>query len=165
MLAALRSESAGGGKSEVHMKIILGLLMTLAPFAAQGQMLKCVDKDGKAEFASHCPPGTKEMQTGIRNNPSSAPAPAQKSVAERDADFKKRASEKSEALKKEEEKSAGAEQKKQNCDNAQTYLRSLQGGNRITMTDPKTNERVFLEDADRPAEIARAQRTVDQNCK
>ena len=33
------------------------------------------------------------------------------------------------------------------------------------MIDPKTNERVFLEDADRPAEIAQAQRTVDQNCK
>ena len=147
------------------MKIFLGLLMMMAPLAVQGQMLKCVGKDGKVEFASHCPDGTKETQTGIRNNPSSAPAPAQKSVAERDADFKKRASEKGESAKKEEDKSAEAEQKKQACDSAQTYLRSLQGGNRISMIDPKTNERVFLEDADRPAEIAKAQRIADQNCK
>lgn len=147
------------------MKIILGLLMMLVPFAVQGQMLKCVGMDGKVEYASQCPAGTKETQTGIRNAPSSAPAPQQKSVAERDADFKKRQTEKGEAVKKEEQKSSETEQKRQNCESAQIYLKSLQGGNRITMTDPKTNERVFLEDADRPAEITRAQRTVDQNCK
>lgn len=147
------------------MKIILGLLMLLVPFAVQGQMLKCVGKDGKVEYASQCPAGTKETQTGIKNVPSSAPAAAPKSVAERDADFKKRASEKGDAVKKEEEKTAEVEQKKLACDSAQTYLRSLQGGNRISTIDPKTNERVFLEDADRPAEIAKAQRIADQNCK
>ena len=147
------------------MKIIPGLLMILAPFAVQGQMLKCVGKDGKVEYASQCPAGTKETQTGIKNVPSSAPAAAPKSVAERDADFRKRQSEKGEAIKKEDEKSAETEQKKQNCDSAQAHLRSLQAGNRIATTDPKTNERVFLEDADRPAEIARAQRSADQNCK
>ncbi|MBI1964938.1 MAG: DUF4124 domain-containing protein [Betaproteobacteria bacterium] len=147
------------------MKIILGLLVMLAPLAAHGQLLKCVGKDGKVEYASSCPPGAKEMQTGIKNVPSSAPAAAPKSLAEREADFKKRQAEKGEAAKKEEEKSAEAEQKRQNCEQAQIYLKSVQGGNRISKIDPKTNERVYLEDADRPAEIAKAQRIIDQNCK
>ena len=146
------------------MKIILGLLMMLAPLAASGQLLKCVGKDGKVEYASQCPAGTKEMRTGIRNNPSSAPA-APKSLAEREADFRKRQTEKGEAVKKQEEKSAEAGQKRQACESTREYLKALQEGQRITRTDRKTGERVYLEDTERAAEIARAQRDADQNCK
>jgi len=71
-------------------KSAIALLMMLAPIAAHGQLLKCVGKDGKVEYASQCPPDTKEIQTGIRNVPSaSPPAATQKSLAEREADFKK----------------------------------------------------------------------------
>lgn len=147
------------------MKIILGLLMMLAPLAASGQLLKCIGKDGKVEYASQCPAGTKEMRTGIRNNPSSAPAAAPKSVAEREADFRKRQTEQGETRKKDEEKTAETAQKRQACDSAQEYLKALQEGQRITRTDRKTGERVYLEDTERATEIARAQRDADQNCK
>jgi hypothetical protein len=36
---------------------------------------------------------------------------------------------------------------------------------RIAKTDPKSGERIFIEDADRAAEIERAQRAVESNCK
>lgn len=147
------------------MKIILGLLMMLASVAAHGQVLKCVSKDGRVEYASLCPPGTKEMQTGIRNVPSAAPAPAQKFLAEREADFKKRQLEQDESRQKDEKKAAESQDRRQACESAQAYLKDLQAGNRVARTDPKTGERVFLEDPDRPAEIARAQRIADQNCK
>lgn len=146
-------------------KLLVILAVALLPAAAQAQILKCIGAGGRVEFAAACPPGTKAESTGIRNNPGAAPAGSQKSLAERDADFRKRRMEQQETAKKSEEKSRESADRKQNCESAQTYLRSLQSGQRILNNDPKTGERVFLEDADRPAEIARAQRAVDANCK
>ena len=152
------------------MKSAIALFIMLAPFAAHGQLLKCVGKDGRVEYASQCPADSKEIQTGIRNVPSASPSAAspaatQKSVAEREADFKKRQIEGTEARQKEEKKAAEDQERRAACEQARTYLKSLQVGNRISRVDPKTGERVFLEDPDRPAEVARAQRAVDGNCK
>lgn len=145
--------------------LVLVVAMLAAPLAAQAQIMKCVGAGGKVEFAATCPPGTKAENTGIRNAPAAAPSAPQKSLVERDAEFRKRQLEQQESAKKSEEKNQETADRKQNCETAQAYLRSLQSGNRIGKTDPKTGERVFLEDADRSAENARAQRAVDTNCK
>ena len=152
------------------MKAVIAFLVLLVPCAAHGQLLKCTGKDGRVEYATECPPGTQEQQTGIkstREGPSSsgAASPQQKSVAEREADFRKRQMEAQDARQKDEKKTAEDRELRAACEQAQTYLKSLQVGNRIARIDPKTGERVFLEDPDRPAEVARAQRAVDSNCK
>ena len=152
------------------MKAAIAFLILLTPVAAQGQLLKCIGKDGGIEYATQCPPGTQEQQTGIkstREGPSSsgAASPPQKSIAEREAEFRKRQMEAQDARQKDEKKTAEDQERRAACEQAQTYLKSLQAGNRIARVDPKTYERVFLEDPDRPAEIARAQRAVDSNCK
>ena len=152
------------------MKAAIAFLILLAPFAAQGQLLKCTGKDGRVEYATQCPPGTQEQQTGIkstREGPSSsgAASPQQKSIAEREAEFRKRQMEAQDGRQKDEKKAAEDQERRANCEQAQTYLKSLQVGNRIARIDPKSGERVFLEDPDRPAEVARAQRAVDSNCK
>jgi hypothetical protein len=151
-------------------KAAIAFLVLLVPFAAHGQLLKCTGKDGRVEYATQCPPGTQEQQTGIkstREGPSSngAASPQQKSVAEREADFRKRQMEAQDARQKDEKKTAEDQERRAACEQAQTHLKSLQAGNRIARIDPKTGERVFLEDPDRPAEVARAQRAVDSNCK
>ena len=149
------------------MKTILALMLLLLSATAYGQLVKCVSKDGKVEYARECQPGTTEHK--IRGSTGGAvsggAAPQQKSLAERDADFKKRQIEQQEAGQKDAKKSAEAAQKKEACDSAQAYLRSLEGGMRITRTDPKTGERVFLDDPERDAEIAKARARMDQNCK
>lgn len=150
------------------MKTIIALLLMLAPLTAFGQMLKCVGKDGKVEYAAQCPAGTKELQTGIKNVPGKSAAkeaPQQKTLAEREADFRKRQLEGTETRQKEEAKAAEKAELREACDRARTYLKSLQEGQRIAQVDPKTGERVFLDDANRPAEIARAQKVADSNCK
>jgi hypothetical protein len=133
---------------------------------AQGQLLKCVSKSGKVEYAQACPEGTTEQKTGIRSAPgggaSSAPAP--KSYAERDADFKKRQIEQQEAQQKAAKSSAEASAKKEDCDNARAYLKTIEDGVRLTRTDPKTGERVFMEDAERAAEATRARGRIAQAC-
>lgn len=150
------------------MKAAIALVLMFAVVPAHGQLLKCVGKDGKVEYASQCPSGTKELQTGIKNTPSS-PKPGastqQKSLAERDADFRKRQLESAETRQKEEAKAAEKSAQREDCERAQIYLKSLQEGQRIAQVDPKTGERVFLDDAGRPAEIARAQKVADSNCK
>lgn len=152
------------------MKAAIALIALLAPFAAHGQLFKCVSPDGRVEYASECPSGTKEVQTGIRSSregPSSggAASPQQKSIAEREAEFRKRRMENAEAQKKEEAKAAELAQNRENCERARIYLKSLQEGQRISQIDPRSGERVYLEDPQRPAEIARAQQAVDSNCK
>lgn len=151
------------------MKAIIAVAMMVASAAAYGgELLKCVEKDGKVEYADRCQPGTTEQKIGVRSSAGgsspSAP-PQQKSLAERDAEFRKRLLEQQETQQKAEKKSAEADQRREACESAQTYLKSLQAENRISRVDPRTGERVYLEDADRPAEIAKAQRAVDQNCK
>jgi hypothetical protein len=148
------------------MKTFLAILAVVSlPFTAHAQIMKCVGAGGRVEFAASCPPGTKAENTGIRNTPAAAPAAPQKSLAERDADFRKRATEQQEAAKKSEEKNQQTADQKQNCESAKSYLASLQSGNRIGKTDPVTGERVFLEDNERASEIARAQRAADTSCK
>ncbi|HTE14742.1 MAG TPA: DUF4124 domain-containing protein, partial [Burkholderiales bacterium] len=82
--------------------IVAGLVLAGASLTAQAQIMKCVGKDGRIEFASNCPPGTKQQDTGVGNKPAPAPAPAAskesakenavapKSLADRDAESRKR---------------------------------------------------------------------------
>ena len=152
------------------MKATIALIMLLLSAAAHAQqMLKCTGKDGKVEYASQCPPGTKQEVTGIKSMPSPTPsassAAPQKSLAEQDAEFRKRVGEKQEAQAKEEKKTAQDAQRLRACQDAGAYLKNLQAGNRIVKTDPKTGERVFLESTEYATEIAAAQRSVDANCK
>lgn len=151
------------------MRAIIGLIiMLLLPTAAHAQLLKCIGKDGRVEYANQCPPGTKQQSTGIKSAPAAPPsesATPQKSLAERDAEFRKRQIEKQEAEAKETKKTAEATQRKRACDDARAYLKNLQAGNRVVKYDPKTGERIFLEDAQYGPEIAAAQRSVDANCK
>jgi len=145
--------------------VLLALAFLLLPMAAHAQIMKCVGAGGRIEFATSCPPGTKAQTTGIPNNPAAASTSTQKSLAERDAEFRKRQVDQQKSAKKSEEQTQEQSDRKQNCDSAQAYLRGLQSGARAAKTDPKTGERVFLEDSERATEIARAQRAVDTNCK
>ena len=88
----------------------------------------------------------------------------EKSLAERDVEFKKRALERQESEKKAEKAQADSKESERNCLDARSQLRALQEGQRITRTDPRSGERIVLEDKDRPAEIASAQKAVDGWC-
>jgi Domain of unknown function (DUF4124) len=151
------------------MKMIAAVLMIMVSAAASAQINKCLDKSGKVVgYGNECPDGSLSEQSGVKGAPStSAPAAAsqQKSLAERDADFRKRQIEKQEAAAKAEKKTAETEQRQRACDDAQAYLKSLQAGQRISRTDAKTGERTFLADGEYPKEIANAERVASTNCK
>ena len=151
------------------MKIIIACVMMLAPLAVHAQLVKCVGKDGKVEYAVQCPTGVKEQQTGIRNTKegpaSSSKAPAQKSTAEREADFRKRQTDQQATATKKEEESKDAEARKANCENARSHLAALDSGQRIVRNDPVTGERSYLDDKEREKAVVEARRSVDGWCK
>jgi hypothetical protein len=168
-----------------NVRATIGLMMMLLlSTAAHGQLVKCIGKDGKVEYANQCPPGSKEQATGIRSGsaPPSTPSDgeqaqkgkpegqkdkpdAQKSLAERDAEFRKRRIEMQEAEAKNAKKTAEDEQRKRACDDARAYLKNLEARNRVVKFDPKTGERVYLEEAQYASETAAAQRSIEANCK
>jgi len=158
------------GRHGVNVKTILALIIALAPAVASGQLLKCVGKDGRVVYASNCPADTTEqrLRTGGTGGTSSGAAPAAKapqSLADRDADFKKRMVEQQEAQQKDAKKQAEDQVRRDDCTAAQAYLKSLEEGQRIARTDPKTGERVFLDDSERAAEMTRARTRVSQSCR
>ena len=171
------------------MKFIIAVSLLALSATAQAQILKCVGKDGKIEFATSCPAGTKQQDTGVSGS-KPAPAPAkdekgdkgadkgaekggkaaekpdsQKSLAEKDADYRKRQATQTDAAAKAEKSAAEDARRKEACESARGYLRRMQERQRTTRTDPKTGERVFYEEQDYVRETAVAERSVADNCK
>ena len=147
------------------MKTIAAIVMMLMSGVAAAQVNKCIDKSGKVVgYGSECPAGSRSEQMQIQKAPPSA-TPAQKSLSERDADFRKRQVEKQEAEQKSAKKSDEAARKRDACESAQSYLKTLQAGQRVTRTDPKTGERIFLADSEYASEMAKAKAHADANCK
>lgn len=152
------------------MKTIIAMLLIFAPLATvNAQLLKCVGKDGKVEYAAQCPTGTKEQQTGIKSTkegPKTDAKAAQKSsLAEREADFRKRQTEQAQAAAKKAEEDKDAEASKANCHNARAHLTAIESGERIVIVDPATGERSYLDDAGRAKALAQARASVAGWCK
>ena len=155
------------------MKKLLVLAAALAFSAgASAQLYKWKDANGRTRYGDTPPPGVAASR--IRG-PSAVPAPAASSDAKDDkADkgdkaltpeqaFRKRQQDRAAAEDKAAKEHADAEAKKSNCQTAQTQLRILESGQRVSTLNP-AGERVYLDDAQRAAETARAQKAVSDWC-
>jgi len=152
-------------------KVIIATAILLASATAHGQVMKCVSADGRIEYANLCPAGTEEHRTTISTkargatSAPAAPAAAQKSIAEKNAAFKKRQTEQQEGAQKAQKVAAEQAQKRQACESAQNYLKTLESGVRLRARDPKTGDIGYLDEAGRAAEIARARKGVQDHCQ
>ena len=149
-------------------RLLFGCLAMLLTNVAAGQILECIDAKGAKTMAQFCPPGTVK-ETQLRKDgtgtATSGPATGGKSLAERDAEFKKRNLERQDNEGKAEKAKADNAAMQQNCENSRAQLKQLQEGMRISKFDASTGERSFLDDNDRPAEIEKAQKAVASWCK
>src|SRR5450759_4843726 len=146
-------------------RLLIGCAAILAAGAAAGQVLECVDAKGKKEYAQTCPPGTVKETKLMKSSPGGPSGAAAKSLAEREAGFRKRSMERQEADAKAEKEKAESKIAERNCTDARAQLRQLQDGLRIARIDPNTGERSYLTDEERPAEIANARKAVASWCK
>ncbi len=93
------------------------------------------------------------------NRPNAAP----KSLAEQDADFRKRLAEKQKTEEKQAEDEAQTTQRTEACNQAKSYLDTLQSGTRLLRPDAN-GDRNFLDDDQRAAEIQKTQDAIEKNC-
>lgn len=91
------------------------------------------------------------------------PAPATKTWAERDAEFRKRQQERADGERKAQEEEQKSAQKAADCQRSRGYLKALEDGVRVTRTDAAGN-REFLDDTQRAAEIERMRKAVADFC-
>lgn len=154
--------------------LLIFLMLYCAP--ALGEVNKWVDSSGQVHYSDQPPPAnTKNLaptNTKKRRSSSDAEdsasksdaAPAPKTIAEREADWKKAQKEKQEAADKAAQKQADAAARKEYCTQAQNSLNTLKSGARLTEVD-SSGERSYIDDEQRQKRIAKLQQQIGKNCK
>ena len=132
--------------------------------AAQAQVYKCVDAQGKTVYSqAPCPSGAK-AKTLSTDAPPPPSADTGKSASTAEMEFRKRQSERAEADKKAAQQASEEKQKQENCSRARASLAQMEAGGRMTRFNAN-GEREFLGDAEVAQEKARAQALVKEWCK
>lgn len=158
-------------------RFVLFAFALLAAGAAQAQVYKCLDANGRTVYSQNpCPPSMKReaMSRGSITAPAPASAPADAaagkaaksgapSVADQEQAFRKRQQDAAKAAKDTAQKDAEAAAKEANCRNARARLAQYQIGGRITQVDDK-GERYYLDDSQIEAAKAKASADVAQLC-
>ena len=96
--------------------------------------------------------------------PAAAPPAPTKTAAEQELEFQKRRQQQADAAKKSDDQRAEQQRQSAECERARGYLRVLESGQRVARIDAQ-GEREYLEDAQRDAEVQRAQKSIAANCK
>lgn len=155
-------------------RIFLSFCLLSLAAVAQAQNFRWVDKDGKVQYGDNPPPGVKSTPLKAPPGPATPPAsPASKDAGKDGKDakkaltpeeaFRKRQEDAKKAEAKAAEEAANAAKKKQNCTSAQSRLRELESGMRISQTNAQ-GERVFMDDETRAREVVTARQAVKESC-
>ena len=154
-------------------KWIVALALSLSALAAQAQWA-WKDDNGRVVYSDRPPPASVKQDRIVRQ-PGMAPivssdtdekanaASAPKTWTEREAEYKKRQTERANAEKKANEEKTQQAQRRVDCERARSYLATLESGTRIVRTD-NNGERSYLDDAQRESELVRAREAVNRSC-
>lgn len=149
------------------MKHCLAICLLLTSISTHAALNKWVDADGKVHYSDSAPADAKVKKLRSSNAPdASAPAsgvPAQKSLAEREADWKKSQNVKDEAEKKATLEKENVAIKQKNCDGARSNLAAYENSPRMVQYDAK-GERSYLDETARAQKIDEARKAVSTYC-
>jgi hypothetical protein len=152
-------------------RLLVFCAATLLAGSGLAQQYKWTDKDGKVRYGDTPPAGSKATLLRPPSGPATAPASAPSSAGKKgekaltpEQAFQKRQKEQQEGAQKADKERAEAEVGRANCESAQASLRQLQSGERISTTT-SSGERSFIDDAQRAANMERAQKAVSEWCK
>jgi hypothetical protein len=143
---------------DIKPEAILRRPAEIAPSSSSGPAYDAGEASGAGSPNAQAPGAPAPGQA-----PNVKPANAPKSLAEQDADFRKRRDERLKAEQKEAEDQARAQQKASACSQAKGYLDMLQSGVRLMRPNPD-GTRGFADDETRTAEIQKAQDNIAKNC-
>lgn len=148
------------------MKHLLTIFLLLICHIAHAELSKWVDAEGKVHYSDEAPPANvkvKPLNIPKEHAPFASATPATKSLAELEAELRKKQKAKEAATQKAIQQQEEARAKQQNCDIARSNLRVLEDSPRIA-TYGSNGERSYLDDAARKQRIEEARKVVSQHC-
>ena len=146
-------------------------LLCLFAASAFAQQYKWRDADGKVRYGDVPPPGVKAERLKAPST-GSAPSSTSSAAAKKDAAgkpltpeqaFRKRQEEAAKDRETQAKSEEAAQQKREHCERAQSALRTLESGQRVSRTNSQ-GERYFLDEAAVAQETEKARQAVQQSC-
>jgi hypothetical protein len=149
------------------MKYGLAILLLLNSMNTYAALNKWVDAEGKVHYSDTAPPevNAKTLRNFDASRAATTPndAPPQKSIAERESDWKKSQKSKDDAIKKVEQEKEEATIKQKNCESARGNLAIYENSPRIVNYNEK-GEPVYLSDEARKHNTEDARNSVSKYC-
>ena len=144
------------------MKRCLPIFLILLSINAHGALNKWVDADGKVHYSDEPPPANVKAQT--LSAPSAVSGvPAQKTIAEREAERKKALKTKEEAAQKDAQKQKDELAKQKNCAGAKANLSAFESNGPVA-TYNENGEKVILDTSARQQNIDEARKQISEFC-
>lgn len=149
------------------MKHSLAIVLLLTSISSHAALNKWVDADGKVHYSDTAPADV-EVKTLRRSAAPDAITPvsgaaAPKSLAEREAEWKKSQKTKEEATQKAAQEQEAASVKQKNCESARNNLATLENSPAIVTYNDK-GERAFMDDAARKQNIDEVRKAISSFC-
>lgn len=149
------------------MKHGLAIFLLLTSINSHAALNKWVDADGNVHYSDTAPPDVKVEKLRGSAAPGTATAvsgvAAQKTLAEREAEWKKSQKSKEEAAQKAAREQEAALVKQKNCEIARNNLTTLENSPAIVTYNEK-GERTVMDDASRKQNTAEARKSVSSFC-
>lgn len=142
---------------------IIATMCVLWTVAAQADVYRWVDSQGKVQYSDQPPMGVNAQKMTIKSLGSQSEV-GTKSYQEKDQEFRKRKVEQEEQAKKQGQNDQQLKIRQDNCSQARGHLASLQAGGRIAKVNEK-GEREYLDENGIAAAIADAQKAVANWCR
>ena len=144
------------------MKRCLPIFLLFLSVSAHGALNKWVDADGKVHYSDEPPPSNVKSKTLAIPSAASG-VPAQKSIAEREAERKKSLKAKEEAAQKAAQQQESELAKQKNCAGAKANLNTLESHAPVATYNDK-GERSLMDDSARQQGIEEANRQISMYC-
>ncbi len=145
-----------------RLALAIALLFSLS--AGQAQIYQWKDDSGKTIISDKPPVGAVRDERKVDAGTAASNAAPQKSLADRELEFRQRQKEAQENAEKAKKQQAVASNKSEYCDNARRQLQALESGERLGMRDEK-GERYYMDDAQRQQETEKTRQAIAQNCR
>ena len=149
------------------MKYSLAIFLLLTSITSHAALNKLVDADGKVHYSDTAPSDVKVKTLRSSAAPDAitpvSGVAAPKSLAEREAEWKKSQKSKEEATQKAAREQEAALVKQKNCETARNNLATLENSPAI-VTYSEKGERTLMDDAARKQSIEEARKLISSFC-
>ena len=144
---------------------VAGLLAALLALPAAAALYKWTDANGRVVYSDQ-PPSSANVKPEVLRPAAATPNPnAMKDLAQKDAEFRKRQADKSEAAAKAEKERAAADQRSDECARVAASMQQLSWGKVVIYRANEKGEQVPMDEAARQKERARLEAWSKENCK